>query len=273
MTVTNVNVEERTIEDAFLEEGDNLVLTILNSRDREDSVQNARVRVGDAYFFKVQNVLETFTYGPQRQVQPDGTNFGTLGSGSGRDYEVLRRAEDGKGSAGDPLMENEELEWLIHHFSVSVAQPYMRIYPQVPNVERMGGFEWQTATQPDPANGDQWGSIAGSEMPYFRRPPLELENVSFMDFEDNFAYGFFNESNNKDAAPLLYVKGQSYNVIPITNTERKRSIYKRNEGPPAHRVSLGPVFRSFDIQTPTEWNNAGNALTVRGNDLTEPGGV
>lgn len=229
------------VEDRLLYGRDNLVVTAPNKQNQTSTCWVFQVIPGgwDELIYRPLDLRDQD--GNIQSIEPEtGVEFQKLYDDQGED--VLRIRDRG------------DNEWYLYHFSIAVQQPDLRVYPRIPDTQSGGGWEYLTADEPDPTEGDPYGYVPGRQMNY-DDPPRALETVAFQNgHESNIEYGFYNESPENDMVPRLHVRGRSYIVKPYTSEENKRKVISGRE--PRTMVKFGTIRDSFEPNTPNEWDVA-----------------
>lgn len=246
------------IKERLLSERQFLVLILLQNEGEIPVPGKAKTHVtlrrGKAYVFQVQSICRVLKHEPYRLRDSDGNLVSALEPGGGLDFQYLYGADK------YDLLRNENTDWLIYHMSIAVQQPEIRIYPQIPPAELLGGWEYLVANEPNPQAGSNYGYVAGKDMEDYFNPPAALETIGWMKKEGERSYnkyGFYNESKEKDIVPVFNVLGRGYMVHPVMDEASKRKIVAGPPyGPPRTLVSLGPVRSLFSLDTPAEWDEA-----------------
>lgn len=268
------------IKERLLRERDYLVIETLESSHNIEVAETGRaitVRDGKAYVFQVQGVCRALKYEPYLIRTQDGALNGAITAGAGLAYQRLWDAN------GEDILRIKDDAWTIYHFSIAVQQPEIRIYPQIPPAELMGGWEYLVSNQPQPTAGSDYGYVAGREIEDYYDPPATLETLGWRGKElasnrSYNTYGFWNEAATKDIDPILNIFGRGYLVHPVMDEEAKRKIVAGPPAGPARTlVYIGPIRSPYSMPVPTDWNNANCWIPIQRatlpQQLLEEGGV
>ena len=246
------------IKERFLSERQYLVIVLLGTEGNipvpGKGKTDVTLREGKAYVFQVQSICRVPKQEPYLLRDNDGNIEAALAPRGGLDYECLF------GSDKFDILRNENSEWLIYHMSISVQQPEIRIYPQIPPAKLLGGWDYLVSDQPRPVAGSEYGYVAGKDIEDYYNPPAALETLGWKKKEGEKSYsryGFFNESRVKTILPVFNILGRGYIVHPVMDEASKHKIVAGPPyGPPRTLISLGPVRELFSLDTPTEWDAA-----------------
>ena len=252
------------IKERFLSERQNLVIVLLESEGPIPVPGKEKTKVtlrrGKAYVFQIGSICKVLKYEPYQLRDSDGAIVDALAPRAGLDFQCLF------GSDKYDILRNENNEWLIYQMSISVQQPEIRIYPQIPPAELLGGWDYLVSNQPYPQSGSDYGYVAGKDIEDYFNPPAALETLGWKKKEGEKSYnryGFFNESRVKTIRPVLNILGRGYIVHPVMDEASKRKIVAGPPyGPPRTLMSLGPVRSLFSLDTPNEWDESNCYLEV-----------
>ena len=251
------------IKERFLSERQNLVIVLLENEGEipiPKKESKVTLRRGKAYVFQVQSICKVLKHEPYLLRDNDGNVETALEPRTGLGYQCLF------GSDKYDILRNEDHEWLIYHLSISVQQPEIRIYPQIPPAELFGGWDYLVADQPSPAAGSDYGYVAGKDIEDYFNPPASLETLGWKKKEGEKSYnryGFFNESRTKRILPAFNVLGRGYMVHPVMDEDDKHKIVAGPPyGPPRTLISVGPVRSLFSLDTPNEWDEANCYINI-----------
>lgn len=244
---------QHTISDEVVSEGGNLILAFL-SNTRQADFDGGRTRVAefDVAFFEVQG-YNRVAYRNLDLRDSNGNVVSPLSAESGRDFDRIYDDE------GNDIfrIESTENPWQLTHASLSVIQDSVRVYPRIPETQTQPGFTWAVGDEPDPTNGDPFGSVAGSEMEY-SAPPAALQAVSFESGDSStIQYGFYNNSQHRQIVPRMNIVGRTYRTVPVTKPEEQTDALEAALGddPTAQVLTFGPVTDNYTISLPSEWDD------------------
>jgi hypothetical protein len=190
-----------------------------------------------------------------------GNKRGPIGSQSGLSFSRLHD------SNGDDIARvgTDENAWQLSHFSVSVLNPDIRVYPRIPATEPHPAWSWAVGGEPDPSNGSEYGFVSGERMNW-EDPPAELQTVAFQSGDrSQIQYGFYNENPNIQISPSLNVLGRTYRVSPITQEKEQNQVLKEamEEDSPSEVITLSGVTDTVTFTYPEEWEEAGAVQTTQ----------
>lgn len=252
------------ISQRLIGEREFLVVEVWEGETKQEAPDGDKLvfRKGTAYVFQVQNISKYLKYEPYLIHDANGASIGPLTADAtlkGIDYTRLYDAD------GDDILRIVDDPWILYHYSLSVRQPEIRIYPQIPPSALGGGWEYLVTSEPYPQAGSDYGYVAGKEMDDYFDPPASLESLAWKSGVNSYnRYGFYNESEEKDIYPILNVMGRGYAVHPIMDDETKKKIVAGPPaGPPRTLVSIGPIRNLYAIPTPSEWDEADCSITIK----------
>jgi len=247
--------DNKTIYEQTVEEGGTLILAFFsNTRKASFTNGDARVAEFELAFFEVQGANRV-NYRNLDLRDSTGSTVTPLGPEAGQGFQRIHDDE------GEDIfrIETNESPWQITHTSVSVLQDNVWVYPRIPETNAHPGWTWAVGDEPNPANGDQFGFTAGAEMDY-DEPPASLQSIAFESGDrSTIQYGFFNDSQHRDALPRMNVEGKTYRVSPITSTDKQTDAMQSALGdyPNAKFLTFGPITDNFTISLPDEWKDVG----------------
>lgn len=248
------------IQDVTLDVNDELVVVVPQSfGSKSINNHNTRLMEYDLIFFEVDDEV-SLEYEPYNLHDSSGSAVGNISSDAGQDYQRLYD------SNGEDILRirTDQNPWYIYHYSISVEQSGVYVYPQVPEEANQPGFTWATNT-PNPTNGDPFGKISSDEMTY-HKPPVDLETVAFRSGDQSHnRYGFYN-STSSALTPNINVKGKTYLTSPINDSGRQNDILAklRENHNSVRAVTYGPVTETFPVNYPDDWQQSGNIMTTTG---------
>jgi len=165
---------------------------------------------------------------------------------SGESVGFSRLADDEFGGTADSVFEiDEDNPLTIHHYSVGIDVPNVRIYNAYSGTPEHGH---RTGVQVNP--GDEKGfehsqyTITEEEVPTTRLEQIKFEGPTI-------SYGFTNVNNNA-VQPALTIYGKSYEVVGITDTGTQADIIAGRT--PATLVTVGGL-QDINPQLPSEFPN------------------
>ncbi len=252
------------IKERFLTERQYLVIILLENEGNISVPGKKETRVtlrrGKAYVFQIGSICKVLKYEPYQLRDSDGKIVDALEPRTGLGFQPLY------GSDKYDILRNENSEWLIYHVSISVQQPEIRIYPQIPPAELLGGWDYLVSNEPSPEAGSDYGYVAGKDIEDYFNPPAALETLGWKKKEGEKSYnryGFFNESRVKTILPAFNILGRGYIVHPVMDESSKRKIVAGPPyGPPRTLISLGSVRSLFSLDTPSEWDDSNAYIEI-----------
>ncbi|WP_440005298.1 hypothetical protein [Halomicrococcus sp. SG-WS-1] len=249
----------QSIQAELLDEGSHLALTFpRNIENVKLNKSTQRLMEFDVVFFEVQ-AWEDVRYKPLDLYDSKGNEQGPIGPQSGLDYSRLHNA-NGRDLASIGTNENP---WLLTHFSFSVLEDDVRVYPKV-STETLPGWTW--TNEADAKNGDEYGYYPGKELDY-DSPSSALETVAFSGGDYSpVEFGFYNESTQRSVDPTLNVLGRTYRTAPVTDKTRQDKLIEKTalEDSTVKTVGYGPVTDSVVINLPDAWEEAGAVRQLSG---------
>ena len=252
------------ISERLIGEREFIVVEVWEGESKQEAPDGDQLvfRKGTAYVFQVQAIARYLKYEPYTLHDSAGAAVGPLTASAtlkGIDFTRLYDSE------GEDILRIENNPWILYHYAVSVRQPEIRIYPQIPPAALGGGWEYLVTSEPYPQAGSDYGYVAGREMSDYYDPPASLESLAWKSGENSYnRYGFYNESSEKDINPLLNITGRGYLVHPIMDDKTKKAIVAGPPvGPPRTLVSIGPIRNLYSIPTPSEWDDADCSIVIK----------
>lgn len=263
------NTQPETISEARANPEEYLVVHVGDSYSNKTiSNDTLRTKNSELWFFQVSDAAELL-YAPYKLRGSDGSLVGDISSGSGSNYQRLYDSD------GEDILRVEDRNWRVYHYALGVQQDDIRIYPRIPDNQNGGAWEWLTASQPDPTNGDPYGYIPGERSDYYD-PSVSLEGISWETASVTpIEYGFYNEGNTA-IEPILSVRGHGYELRPVEQKVEMLRILSELSKPVYNRqVSVTMIdysrnaLRPFTFDPPEAWKDAGNNLQVSRVNLPE----
>jgi len=251
------------MSEVLLETGDNLIIVFPEPGDAEVEVGrkgHLGVPYGRAFFFKV--ILAS-------KLRYHYDLFNNLSPLAGVTYNYLGDAGHG---AGNDILRIGNDDWWMYHFGYSPLQDTLRVYRKVNARHSETGFEYTTPDRPNPALGDPYGYIKGAQVFNWFDPPAETETVMFRNDRDGelWWFGLYNEHQDLEIDPALWVDGKAYRVDPIVDVESMEKLLKGAPAPFRRRIITVDGLRDFreEAYIPIEWKEAGNELYCTWEDIT-----
>lgn len=254
--------------DDIADGGDFLVLTFTKSKTSYPGISAStpvRVKAREHWFFKVE-ASRRITYRPYNGAQAVAA-YHQQDEQSQRPY---LNPDEGTppvpliDQSGEEILRNDDDQWFVYHVGVSPLQGDIRVYPQVPDSQPGGVFQYLGSNRPAGPAGDPIGYISGDDHPSFYDPQTGISTTLAWDTGVNtdIRYQFYNENKTRRRIPLLNIFGAGYVLTPVTDSSVQRNIL--NE---AHtgsdnitHVEWGPIRETFSYDVPDQWDTAGNYL-------------
>jgi len=246
--------------------GDFLVLTFLKSKNEYPGITSGtpvRVKSREHWFFKVE-ASRRITLRPYNAGQAVAA-FNQAQNGTTRAY---LEPQEGIGPValvdgnGEEILRNDDDEWFLYHVGVSPLQGDIRVYPQIPDSQPGGVFQYLGASRPAAQVGDNVGYVSGDDHPSFYDPEWGISTtlVWHQGIQTNVKYQFFNEHQTRRKIPLLNVFGAGYSITPILDDEIQQNLLESTSGghPDVTHVEFGPIRETYSYNVPDEWDNAAN---------------
>jgi len=220
-----MSVDETPISEKTVSENQNLVLVLPVTDSQEFDLFFARTLQTDSFYIDYDDEMP--------EIAP-GDNTGNF----------KKLAEDGLGGTGDSVLEIDDSPFTIHHFSVGVAQPNIRIYNAFSDTAQHGhktGIRLSV------------GSEKGFEHSQYTMTPdgvptTRLEQVKFDG--PTLSYGFQNDQNDS-VKPRLTVFGKSYEILQVKDEATQNKIIAGDI--PATFVTVGGL-QNISPTLPDEWD-------------------
>lgn len=199
--------KKKLISDRLLDEGDNFILVFASE---SGTVGAQQVPVGRGFFFKVLS-WDLFRY--------EYTGVAALNAVTGVTYNYLGTTSHG---VGNDIMRIKDDEWWLYHFGYSVPASTIRVYRRLSGRMALGGMEYNSADEPDPTVGADYGYVLGSEIDNLYDPPAYTETICWYTGKVDtplWEWGFYNESATLRQPIRMILTGRQYKMIPITRKD------------------------------------------------------
>jgi hypothetical protein len=219
-----MTVDEIPITENLLDENQNLVLAFPVTDSQEFDLFFARTLQVDSFYID---------YDDEMPQIPSGGDTGSF----------QRLSEDQLGGTADSVLEIDDSPFTIHHFSVGVSNPDIRIYNAFSDVAQHGH-----KTGIRISVGDELGfEHSQYSMTPDGVPTTRLEQIKFEG--PTLSYGFANDQNDA-VKPRLTIFGRSYQIIPVVDQRVQDRIIGGME--PANIVTVGGL-QNISPTLPDEW--------------------
>lgn len=253
--------------------GEFLVLTFTKSKNQLREISSGtpvRVKSREHWFFKVE-ASKRITYRPY--------NAGLAIAGFKQQLEGVQDPyldpEEGIGAVqlidqnGNDILRNDDDDWFVYHISTSPLQGDIRVYPQIPDSQPGGVFQYLGSNRPNASIGDPIGYISGDDHPSYYDPETGLSSTLIWNTGVNtdVRYQFYNEHKTRRKTPLLNIAGAGYVLNPVVDDNVQRNLlHAANTGDDSvTHIDWGPIRETYSYEVPDEWDSAGNYI-----EETEP---
>jgi hypothetical protein len=248
--------------------GDFLVLTFTKSKSELPEVGGGspiRVKTREHWFFKVES-SRRLTYRPYNA----GQAIAAYNEQQGNNPDPYLDPLSGTGPVplidrtGSEILRNDDDNWFVYHVNIAPLQGDVRVYPQIPDSQPGGVFQYLGSNRPAGINGDPIGYVSGDDHPSYYDPQIDVASTLAWDTGPNtdIRYQFYNEHKTRRTVPLLNISGAGYVLTPIVDETVQRNLLDRastGDDSVTH-VDWGPIRESFSYEVPDEWDSAGNFL-------------
>ena len=248
--------------------GNFLVLTFTKSKTQVrdiDAPTSVRISSREHWFFKVEAARE-LKYRPYNGALAVG---GYKLQTEGEEISYLE-PEEGIGAAplvdqnGNEILRNDDDDWFVYHLGVSPLQGDIRVYPQIPDSQPGGVFQYLGSNRPSATVGDPVGYISGDDHPSWYDPETGFSTTLAWNTGVNtdIKYQFYNENSNRRKIPKLNIFGAGYVLSPITQQNVQRNLLNAAamNHPAVTHVEYGPIRETFSYEVPDEWDAVGNYI-------------
>lgn len=248
--------------------GNFLVLTFTKSKTQVRDISDrtsVRIKSREHWFFKVEAARE-LKYRPYNagqsvaafKSQTEGTEHPYLEPEEGITATPLVDQN------GNDILRNDEDEWFVYHLGISPLQGDIRVYPQIPDSQPGGVFQYLGSNRPNATIGDPVGYISGDDHPSWYDPETGFSTTFAWDTGVNtdIRYQFYNENKTRRKIPKLNVFGAGYVLSPIVDENVQRNLLNAaamNDSAVTH-VEYGPIRETFSYELPDEWDAVGNYI-------------
>jgi len=260
--------DSKNFTEHLAEAGNFLVLTFTKSKTELKGVGGSspvRVKTREHWFFKVE-ASKRITYRPYNA----GQAVAAYHEQTDDDLDPYLDPQEGTGpiplvdQTGQEILRNDDDEWFVYHIGVSPLQGDVRVYPQIPDSQPGGVFQYLGSNRPAAPQGDPVGYISGDDHPSYYDPQMDLASTIAWDTGVNtdIRYQFFNEHKTRRTVPLLNIAGAGYVLTPIVDENVQRNLLDAaNTGDESvTHVDWGPIRESYSYEVPSEWDTAGNYI-------------
>lgn len=250
------------------EPGNFLVLTFTTSKSRirgDEIDETVRVRGREHWFFKVEST-NRITYRPYDA----GTAVAAYHEEREDNLDPYIEPGEGVGPVpltdrnGNEILRNDEDDWFVYHINTVPLQGHVRMYPQIPDSQPGGVFQYLGSNSPSARNGDPIGYVSGDDHPSYFDPQTGLSSTLVWNTGVNTSieYQFYNEHQTRRTTPLLNITGAGYVLTPVVNSNVQRNLLAAaNLGHDAvTHIDWGPIRSSFTYEVPSGWDDVGNYI-------------
>jgi hypothetical protein len=248
--------------------GNFLVISFTKSKSELPDVGGStpvRVKTREHWVFKVE-ASKKLRYRPYNA----GQAIAGYNDSQGNDPDPYLEPRSGTGPvplvdrSGQEILRNDDDAWFVYHIGVSPLQGDIRVYPQIPDSQPGGVFQYLGSNRPAGVSGDPVGYISGDDHPSYYDPEKGLATSLVWDTGVNtdIRYQFFNEHKTRDITPLLNISGAGYVLSPVTDNNIQENIIEAaNTGAESvTHVDWGPIRETFTYELPDEWQSSGNYI-------------
>jgi len=248
--------------------GNFLVLTFTKSKSQLrdlDTAMPIRVKSREHWFFKVEAARE-LRYRPYNagiavsnyKEETEGVSDPYLDPEEGIDAVSLVDEN------GNEILRNDDDEWFAYHVGVAPIHGDVRVYPQVPDSQPGGVFQYLGSNRPDATTGDPIGYVSGDDNPTWYDPESQVSTTFAWDTGVNtdIKYEFYNEHKTRRKIPKLNIFGAGYVLSPIVNKNVQRNLLDaaNTNDPSVTHIEYGPIRETFSYDVPDEWDSADNYI-------------
>lgn len=248
--------------------GNFLVLSFTKSKSELPDVGGSspvRVKTREHWFFKVE-ASNRLTYRPYNA----GQAVAAYNEAQGNNPDPYLEPRSGTGpvplvdQSGEEILRNDDDEWFVYHINVTPLQGDVRVYPQIPDSQPGGVFQYLGSSRPAAPAADPVGYISGDDHPSYYDPQVGMSSTLVWDtgINTDVRYQFFNEHKTRDIVPLLNISGAGYVLTPITDRSVQENILDaaNQDVDEVTHVDWGPIRESFSYEVPSEWDTASNYI-------------
>ncbi|EGQ44093.1 MAG: hypothetical protein J07AB43_01520 [Candidatus Nanosalina sp. J07AB43] len=248
--------------------GNFLVLTFTKSKTQISGIEgrtNVRIKSREHWFFKVEAAREL-----KRRPYNAGLAVAAFKSEAEGVEDPYLEPEEGISAVplvdrnGNDILRNDDDHWFVYHLGVSPLQGEVRVYPQIPDSQPGGVFQYLGSNRPNAIAGDPVGYISGDDHPSWYDPETGFSTTLAWDTGVNtdIRYQFYNEHKTRRTIPKLNIFGAGYVLSPILDKNVQRNLLHgvtQNDPAIAH-VEYGPIRETFSYELPDEWDSTGNYI-------------
>lgn len=167
-------------------------------------------------------------------------------------------------SSGNDVLRNDEDDWFVYHGTVAPLQDDLRVYPQIPDSQPDGVFQYLSSRRPAPTEGDIVGYEDGNDVEDFYDPKTGINEFIAWNEEGNTSldFGLYNAGEEHRIIPRLSVVGAGYSLSPVLGEAKQRQIVTRAMEGDSNIVHFqwGAIRDSFTYEVPDEWTDANNVI-------------
>jgi len=248
--------------------GNFLVLTFTKSKSQLrdlDTAMPIRVKSREHWFFKVEAARE-LRYRPydagiavsNYKEETEDVSDPYLDPEEGIDAVSLVDEN------GNEILRNDDDEWFAYHVGVAPIHGEVRVYPQIPDSQPGGVFQYLGSNRPDATTGDPVGYVSGDDNPTWYDPESQVSSTFAWDTGVNtdIKYEFYNEHKTRRKIPKLNIFGAGYVLSPVVNDNVQRNLLDaaNTNDPSVTHIEYGPIRETFSYDVPDEWDSAGNYI-------------
>jgi len=169
---------------------------------------------------------------------------------------------------GNDLLRNDNDDWFLYHGAIAPLQKDLRVYPQIPESQPDGVFQYLSSRRPAPTEGDIVGYVDGNDIEDFYDPKSGLNEFLAWNEDGNtsLSFGFYNSSQERRITPKVSLTGAGYSVSPVSDVDEMETVIDAAiEGHPnVVHFQWGAIRDSFTFSVPDEWTDANNKIELAG---------
>jgi len=166
------------------------------------------------------------------------------------------------------VLRNDEDDWFVYHGTVAPLQENLRVYPQIPESQPEGVFQYLSSNRPAPTAGDIVGYEDGNDVENFYDPKTGINEFLAWNEDANtsLSFGFYNNDQERRMLPKLSIVGAGYSLSPVVGEQKKEKVLDAaiNEHNSVVHFQWGAIRDSFTFDIPDEWTDAGNVISRQG---------
>lgn len=263
-----VDNDSGRFRDNLARSGNFLVLTFTKSKTQLSDIDTrttVRIKSREHWFFKVEAAKE-LKYRPYNA----GQSVAAFKQETEGVQDPYLEPEEGIAATplvdqnGNEILRNDDDDWFVYHLGVSPLQGEVRVYPQIPDSQPGGVFQYLGSNRPSAVNADPVGYISGDDHPSWYDPETGFSTTLAWNTGVNtdIRYQFYNEHKTRRAIPRLNIFGAGYVLSPIVDEDVQRNLLNgvSTNNPAVAHVEYGPIRETYSYEVPDEWDSVGNYI-------------